>query len=60
MLEYSAAATAITPVFFLVAGMNSFIDLDWSYVEVELCLNRNGTAGFKADANAHLSDGTNT
>ena len=40
--------------------MDRFIDLDWSYLEVELRPNSNGTAGFKTDANPLPSDTTNT
>ena len=60
MLKYSATATGIMPVSFLVAGMGSFIDLDRSYLEVELQLNNVSTNGIMADTNASLSDQTNT
>ena len=60
MLEYSAAATGITPISFLIAGMDSFIDLERSYLEVELRLNSNGKARFKVDSDTHAWDGTNT
>ena len=59
MAEYNAAATGITNVSFLVAGMGDHIDLERSYLEVELRLNYNSTNGIVADA--HLkSDGSNT
>ena len=53
MTEYSAVATGITIVSFLVAGMDTFIDLDRSYLEVELQrLNNNSTNSIVAEANS--------
>ena len=59
MVSFSLAATGITPISFLVAGMGDYVDLERSYLEVELRLHSTATNSIVADANS-VSDGDNT
>ena len=63
MVSFSPQATGITPISFLVAGMGDYVDLERSYLEVELRLQSTTAsgivAGIVADANA-ASDANNT
>ena len=59
MVSFSPSATGITPISFLVAGMGDYVDLECSYLEVELRLHITASNGIVADANS-ASDGTNT
>ena len=59
MVTYSPSATGIRPVTFTVQGMDDFVDLDRSYLEIELRLRSSSTNGFVVDG-AGGSDANNT
>ena len=52
MVTYSPSATRIRPVTFTVQGVDDFVDLDRSYLEIELRLRSPSVNGLGADANA--------
>ena len=58
MVLFSLAATGITPISFLAAGMGDYVDLEPIYLKVELRLHSTAANGFVADANS-ASDGNN-
>ena len=59
MVLFSLAATSITPISFLVAGMGDYADLERSYLEWELRLHSTATNDIVANANSAL-DANNT
>ena len=52
MVPYSQAMMGIVPISFTIPGLDEFVDLGRSYLEVELKLNSAATNGFIADANS--------
>ena len=59
MVPYNTAITGVTPVSFLIPGLDDYVDLGRSYLHVELKLKTATTNGLAADANS-ASDATNT
>ena len=58
-VKYSPSSTGITPISFSIPALDDFVDLNRSFLEVELKLNSASTNGIVADANA-ASDANNT
>ena len=57
--SYSQATTGIVPISLTIPGLDEFVDLECSYLEVEIKLNSAVTNGIVADANSAL-DANNT
>ena len=58
-VKYNPSSTGITPISFSIPALDDFVDLNRSFLEVELKLNSASTNGIVADANAP-SDANNT
>ena len=58
-VKYSPSSTGITPISFSIPALDDFVDLNRSFLEVELKLNSASTNGIVADVNA-ASHGDNT
>ena len=57
-VKYSPSSTGITPISFSIPALDDFVDLNRTFLEVELKLNSASTNGIVADANA-ASDADN-
>ena len=58
-VKYRPSSTGITPISFSIPALGDFVDLNRSFLEVELKLNSASANGIVADANA-ASDANNT
>ena len=58
-MKYSPSSTGITPISFSIPALDDFVDLNRSFLEVELKLNSASTNGIVADPNT-ASDANNT